>query len=67
MLVEIVTRPLRPACATTSASRSTNSGFALSSWCGMPSFSRASERSSERSTEVVLFVCFCFVGKKEGE
>lgn len=56
MLVEIVTRPFRPACATTSASRSTNSGLALSSWWAMPSLERASERSSERSTEVVLMV-----------
>ena len=66
MLVEIVTRPFRPAWATTSASRSTNSGLAFSSWCGIPSLVRASERSSERSTEVVLLSSLLlFCGKRE--
>mmetsp|Transcript_32539 Transcript_32539/g.45139 ORF Transcript_32539/g.45139 Transcript_32539/m.45139 type:complete len:214 (+) Transcript_32539:1239-1880(+) len=53
MLVEIVTAPLRPLCATISLSLSTFSGFAFNNSKGIPSLTRSPARNSERSTEVV--------------
>ena len=51
MLVETVTAPLRPACATMCASRSCC--LAFSTWCGMPAFLRSSARCSDFSMEMV--------------
>jgi hypothetical protein len=51
MLVEMVTEPLRPACATICASISWN--LALSTLCGMPFFFRRSDTTTDFSTEMV--------------
>ena len=51
MLVAIVTAPLRPACATTGASRSCC--FAFKTLWGIPSRLSNVARCSERSTDVV--------------
>ncbi len=53
MFVEIVTAPMRPAWATISASRCTNSGLALSSSCLMPRRFSMAESFSDLSTSVV--------------
>ena len=51
MLVATVTAPLRPAMATTAASRSCC--LALRTWCGMPFFFSSAESVSDFSTLVV--------------
>ena len=51
MFVATVTAPLRPAIATTAASRSCS--FAFSTLCGTPAFFSLALRSSDFSTLVV--------------
>ena len=51
MLVAIVTIPLRPACATISASDSWN--LAFKTWCLIPYFLSMSEINSDFSIDVV--------------
>lgn len=51
MLVEMVTEPRRPLCATISASRCTFSGFAFSSSYGMPTHARGALLSRSRHAD----------------